>query len=84
MRGRAAVGDEAREIACGIEPRVRILDMVDVVMENVPGGLAQATAGQHVEAHVQNAVLREAFRGKREQSVAHSAEAPTNTRHARR
>ena len=84
VRRRAAVGDEAGELSRGIESGARVLDVIDVVVEHVPRGLAHATAGQHVEAHVQDAVRREALRQRaRTARRAHPA-APTNTRHARR
>ena len=84
VRRRAAVGDEAGELPRGIESGARVFDVIDVVVQDVPGGLAHATAGQDVEAHVQDAVIGEAFGSEREQRVAHLRLAPTNTRRARR
>ena len=67
---RAAVSDEAGDLSRGVESGARVVDAIDVVVEHVPRGLAHATARQHVEAHVQDAVTGEAFGSEGKQRVA--------------
>jgi hypothetical protein len=68
-RRRAAVGDETGELSRGVESGAGVVDVIDVVMQHVPRGLAHPAAGQHVEADVQDAVGREALGSEGEQRV---------------
>ena len=42
---RAAIGDQAGKLSCGIESSARTFDPVDMVVQHVPRGLAHPTAG---------------------------------------